>query len=328
LEGNRLEGVARALDTVGINAVPAVYNDAFADEVRAQLLNGVDGVLVWVNPIELGQDRTVLDALLQDVADAGVFVSAHPDIIRRMGTKEVLVRTRHMSWGCDTHLYATMDELRQSIPRRLAGGTPRVLKQHRGNGGNGVWKVERHPEDPALVRVRHALRGSTEEDLPLDAFFARCEAYFAGPGRVIDQAYQERLTDGMVRCYLVRDQVAGFGQQAINALYPAPPGAPPGEAPQPGPRLYHPPSTPEFQPIRRKMEQEWLPTLCQTLDISPGFLPMIWDADLLFGPKTASGEDTHVLCEINVSSVYPFPEAALEPLARATKERLSSAHHG
>ena len=76
---------------------------------------------------------------------------------------------------------------------RLEEGKPRVLKQYRGNGGNGVWKVEQHPSDPALVRVRHALRGSVEQDIPLDAFLTQCEAYFTGSGRLIDQAYQERL---------------------------------------------------------------------------------------------------------------------------------------
>jgi hypothetical protein len=39
---------------------------------------------------------------------------------------------------------------------------------------------------------------------------------------MIDQAYQERLTEGMIRCYLVVDQVEGFGHQAINALFPRP----------------------------------------------------------------------------------------------------------
>src|SRR5207247_396277 len=148
-------GVAGALRAVGLEPEPAVYCDDFVDEVRAQLL-GVDGVLVWVNPIEHGHDRARLDALLRMIGDAGVFVSAHPEIIRKMGNKEVLFRTREMSWGSDTRLYATLQELREQLPLRLEEGKPRVLKRYRGNGGNGVWKVERHPGDPGLVRVRHA----------------------------------------------------------------------------------------------------------------------------------------------------------------------------
>jgi len=38
----------------------------------------------------------------------------------------------------------------------------------------------------------------------------------------------------------------------------------------------------------------------------------------MYGPKNASGEDTYVLCEINISSVYPLPDEALMPLAEET----------
>jgi hypothetical protein len=53
--------------------------------------------------------------------------------------------------------------------------------------------------------------------------------------RMIDQEYQERLPEGMIRCYLVHERVVGFGHQAINVLFPAPVGAPSTEAPA-GPR--------------------------------------------------------------------------------------------
>jgi hypothetical protein len=56
----------------------------------------LDAVLVWVDPIVRGQDRRVLDALLRDVAASGVVVSAHPDVIDAMGTKEILYRTKDL----------------------------------------------------------------------------------------------------------------------------------------------------------------------------------------------------------------------------------------
>ena len=46
----------------------------------------MDGVLVWVNPIAAGRSRAVLDQMLREVASGGVFVSAHPDVILKMGT--------------------------------------------------------------------------------------------------------------------------------------------------------------------------------------------------------------------------------------------------
>src|SRR5262249_25406634 len=240
----------------------AVYADEAADELREQLLR-VDGVLVWVDPVRKDGNRARLDPLLRDVASHGVFVSAHPDVILKMGTKEVLYRTRSMSWGSDTRLYSTLEQIRGELPQCLAEGKPRVLKQYRGNGGIGVWKVEAvDPGAPeARVRVRHASRGGQEFEESLDEFVARCAQYFQGDGRMIDQVYQPRLTDGIIRCYQVRDRVAGFGEQLVNALYPAPPGASPGDAPPPGPRRYYPPTRPDFQELKNRLEGRWLPQM-------------------------------------------------------------------
>jgi len=70
------------------------------------------------------------------------------------------------------------------------------------------------------------------------------------------------------------------------------------------------------------MESEWTPEMMQLLDIDAGSLPIIWDADFLYGPRTASGEDSYVLCEINVSSVFPIPEQAPSEIARHALMRL------
>jgi hypothetical protein len=228
---NRFAPLFSAFAEDGIQAEPAVYHDDFCAAVHAQLLQ-VDCVLVWYNPIEGGRNRSVLDAMLRAVADAGVFISTHPDIILKLGTKEVLYTTRGMGWGSDVHLYGSLEQLQRELPSRLATGAARVLKQYRGHSGIGIWKVCLPPDAPltapqldSTILVRHAQRGSSEEELSLAAFYRRCASYFDGAGRIIDQAYQERLPEGMIRCYLVQDQVFGFGHQAINALYPAAPGA-------------------------------------------------------------------------------------------------------
>jgi len=333
LETSRHAATAAALAAAGLEVEGAPYCDEAVGEVRDQLMR-VDAVLAWVNPIEAGRDRSVLNAMLADVASRGVVVSAHPDIIDRMGTKEVLYRTRSMSWGCDTHLYPTSEAMRVGLAESLASGAPRVLKRIRGHSGDGVWKVElAEPQErsPAsamdggtMLRVRHAKRGSVEECISFAVLMSRCQPYFAGTGGMIDQAYQARLTDGIVRCYLVGGRVAGFGEQLVNALYPAAPGAPPGEAPQPGPRLYYPPTRPDFGRLKDKLEREWAGEMCERLGIDKAQLPVLWDADFLYGPKGADGLDTYVLCEINVSSVHPFPDDALGPLAAETLARIKA----
>ncbi len=267
-QNNRLSHVFEALAALGIRAEPAVYADDLALEVRDQLLK-LDGVFVWVNPISDGQDRTTLDAMLRDVASRGVWVSAHPDVILKMGVKEVLHRTKRLGWGTDTHLYRSAQAFREEFPARLQSAGPRVLKQNRGNGGQGVWKVELVPatSGAAIVRVLQAARGSVPEDMSLGDFMTRCGTYFAAEGSIVDQPFQPRLPDGMIRCYMSADKVVGFGHQLVKALIPPPPEGPDSEAARPGPRIMHPASAAAFQALRTKMEAEWTPQMMQLLDI-------------------------------------------------------------
>ncbi len=310
-----------ALAERGVAAELVIYADHVVDSVRERLLT-FDGVLVWVDPISDGQDRSTLDPMLREVAARGVWVSAHPDVILKMGVKEVLYRTRDLGWGADTHLYASARDLHDRFPSRLAAG-PCVLKQNRGNGGIGVWKVERIVDAKApagldtMVRVLHARRGGVEEELSLGDFLGRCEVYFEDGGCIIDQPFQPRLPEGMIRCYLAQNEVVGFGHQLIKALIPPPPTGAGPEAALPGPRIMHPPSAPPFQALRMKMETEWVPAMQQILGVETAALPALWDADFLYGPRTAAGEDTYVLCEINVSAITPFPDSAATKVAQA-----------
>ena len=329
-QNNRFHRVFEELAALGVQAEPAVYADDFADEVREQLL-AVDGVLVWVDPIHEGQTRETLDAMLRDVASRGPWVSAHPDVILKMGVKEVLHRTKHLGWGTDTHLYRTPAAFREAFPSRLRSAGPRVLKQNRGNGGQGVWKVELASEsagEAAIVHVLHARRGSVVEAMPLGAFMTRCEAYLTPDGCIVDQPFQPRLPDGMIRCYMGADKVVGFGHQFIKALIPPPPEGPDSPAAQPGPRIMHGADAEPFQALRAKMEAEWTPQMMEVLGIDAPSLPIIWDADFLYGPRTASGEDSYVLCEINVSSVFAIPDQAPAAIARLALGRLRSAREG
>jgi len=311
-QNSRFVSVFQALAAVGIEARPAIYDESFAEEVREQLL-ALGGALVWVNPIQDGRNRAGLDALLRDVAAHGVWVSAHPDVILKMGTKEVLHRTRSMDWGSDTALYQTAEAMRGELPTRLAAG-PRVIKRNRGNGGQGVWKVERLPTSSA-VKVLDATKDAPEE-LTLDGFLHRCGEYFESDS-VIDQPFQPRLSEGVVRCYMAGDRCAGFGHHKVKALIDSP--AARSEA---GPRLYTSNADPRFQRLRRLMEDEWTPQLISLLDIARVDLPMIWDADFMLGPVQADGSDGYVLGEINVSSVHPYPAEAPAEIARRVADRL------
>jgi hypothetical protein len=54
-------------------------------------------------------------------------------------------------------------------------------------------------------------------------------------------------------------------------------------------------------------------------------LPLLWDCDFMFGEPDGDG-DRYVLCEVNVSSVSPFPPSCV-PIVVAATARASAAAH-
>lgn len=322
-EASGLPPIGRALRARGVAVKDVPFSEEAADEARRQLLS-VDGVLVWVDPISTlnGRDRSVLDPLLREVAAQGTWVSAHPDAILKLGTKDILVKTREMEWGTDCYVYENQDELARLLPARLARG-PVVLKRQRGNGGDGVWKVEAVDNDAGrsagIVRVLHARRGSRMEELPLQGFLAHCAAYFENGACMVEQPFQERVAEGQVRCYIVGNRVSGFGHHYVSGLVPPLQGT----AQPRNPRLYYGPSYSEFQSLKAKLEGGWIAEMVQVLGMQIHDLPLLWDADFFYGPKDPSGADTYVLCEINASSVDIFPGETLTALADAVAARLS-----
>jgi hypothetical protein len=282
--------------------------------VREQLLTCA-GALTWIDPLTNGRTRAELDQLLRDVSARGVLVSAHPDAILKIGTKEILYRTRDLGWGTDTTLYRSFSAFQQEFPLRFLSAGPRVLKQYRGNGGQGVWKVViQSPGDDPMVKVQEATnRDGRSEEMSLSVFIDRCRIYFSGEGRLIDQAFQPRIVDGMVRCYLSGSTLIGFCRQ-----YPR------GYREEPTPentfglrteKTMLPADAAEFRSLRTHLEREWVPAMCRRVDLDETSLPALWDADFIFGPKDSAGQDSFILCEINGSCVSPFPKEAPEKIA-------------
>ena len=295
-ESCKLREMFRAFAALGVDSVPVIYSDETVDAVRDQLL-GLDGVLVWVNPIQQGLDRSKLDPLLREVGEAGVWVSAHPDVILRMGTKEVLVDTASMSWGTETKLYRTTEELGDELPERLAEQGPLVLKQHRGMGGNGVWKVE--SDGPASVRVQHATKGSVpsgcrwRSSSPLRAVLCRNRAdgraaVPGAPGGGDDPRLPDPRRGGRLRP-------------------PVPARAPATRGRRPRPRVedVRASAEPAYGALRDRLESEWVPEMQAILGLDTDALPAIWDADFLHGPKTAT--ETTPTCSARSTSARPSP---------------------
>src|SRR5581483_255891 len=106
-------------------------------------------------------------------------------------------------------------------------------------------------------------------------------------------------------------------------LIPPPPEGPDSPTAQPGPRIMQGPDADPFQRLRTLMETEWVPQMTRVLDIDEGARPIIWDADFLYGPRTAAGEDSFMLCEINVGSCFAVPDEAPAAIG-ASRERAAA----
>lgn len=312
----KYKGLAEHFEQHDLAVETITYNDAFAEHARAQAVQ-LDGLLVWVNPIEDGKSRALLDQVLDDVIAKGVMVSSAPETIRKIGTKRVLYDTRNLPWGSDVRLYETFQVFKDDFGRSLSQTGTRVLKQFRGDGGNGVFKVTLQGGAARRIDVLHAKRGSVLESLTLEEVFEKFRIYFDGGNPLIDQAWHDNLANGVVRCYMSGTTVAGFAYQEINALYPSA-----GEQIQPGKRYYYTERCGLFRDLRQAMETSWLPSLSTQCALDTAVFPVIWDCDFFIHDVGAQQQQKYVLCEINVSCVSPFPESAIPHITAETRRRL------
>jgi len=230
----------------------------------------------------------------------------------KIGTKDVLFKTRNLEWGSDVELYATFEDFKDRFPASIMNGQTRVLKQFRGNGGDGVFKVRASEGD---VLVLHAKRGAVEEKMNTDQFYEYFGGYFAG-GPMLNQEWNDNITNGMVRCYMSGMRVAGFGYQEINALYPQ-------DGPvTPGKRFYFTEKCALFEDLRLLMEERWIDELLEVTNLAAEKLPVIWDSDFFINTMVPNSPSRYTLCEINVSSVSPFPESAVPFIVDAVRKQF------
>ena len=294
------------------------YHDSRREALRREA-RACDAVLVWINPFEPQLDRSALDSFLSELAGTGVLVSAHPDTILRIGTKDVLVATQALSWSVDTRAYRSAAEFRTQFTARVRRERTRVLKQYRGHSGHGVWKVT--TVSPETFEVQPASRGEPARELNEDALNAFFETeVFTRGSHLVDQRWVVSMDRGMVRAYLCGTNVTGFGYQEIVALHPNAPGDDFTRC-QPSRRYYYTENCFLFQRLRERLEKEWIPDLQRLMALRAEELPLLWDADFFLGDPPAP---EFLLCEINASCVSPFPESAITPLIAELGRRLAN----
>lgn len=324
LDEDKYKDLGAAFISAGFQTKGVIYNDEISENLYVELLT-FDVILVWVNPIEQGSDRKILDSLLTKLAENGCLVSAHPETILKMGTKEVLFRTKEMDWASQVDLYSSYKDFEDRFPAMLQKSGSKVLKQYRGNGGNGVFKIEISRSRKG-VKLIHARNTSVKEDLSWNDFFEAIKPYFNDGGLLIAQEWNNNHKNGMVRCYLYGNKVAGFGYQEINALYEITTDAGTIHL-APCKRYYFTENCGLFQDLKMQMENVWVPQLQEGQSIAQDRLPVIWDADFFINDfNSAAANGKYSLCEINVSSVSSFPSSAINFIVKEVGDRIFERH--
>jgi hypothetical protein len=310
--------LAGAFVEKGFDVHSICYHNSVADTLEKELIKFA-AILVWVNPIEQQGDRKRLDTLLENLAGKGCFVSSHPDTILKIGTKEILYKVKDEEFGTDVKLYHSFEEFKQKF--LIDKNTKRILKQYRGNGGNGVFKIDGSEIHNNKVIVTSASKDDRERMTSVDDFYTIFEPYFAGGAMLIDQEWNPNIINGMVRCYLSGTKVAGFGYQEVNALYPKINSA----FKKPGQRFYFSEDCGLFRDLKEIMETSWVSRLKKVSGVEDDRLPVIWDADFFINNvNSEKASEKYSLCEINVSSVSPFPESAIPYIVDEVKKRIQS----
>jgi hypothetical protein len=249
-------------------------------------------------------------------------VSTHPEVILKIGTKDVLYKTQNIGWVGETELYASYEDFVARFGDSLHKYGIRILKQYRGNGGNGVYKISTGSSANEVV-VIHAKNGNEAKSFSWEEFYTHFKSYFLNNGLLIEQAWNDHLVNGMVRCYLSGNKVAGFGYQEINALYQLPTQETKTYLP-PSKRYYFTQNCGLFSDLKDIMENSWVPQLQKSQSITNELMPVIWDADFFINhinSNTAIGK--YSLCEINVSCVSPFPPSAIDFIIQEVMDKLN-----
>jgi hypothetical protein len=291
--------MSNALEAAGLTVTSVPFHHHHAADLRNRLADfgPGDGIVVWADPLGEGGDRRTLDRALRHAESTGAWVSTRPDVIDKLGTKDVLVTTRSLGWGSDTHRYQDRDEFRRGFPARLGADGVRVLKATRGNGGRTVWKV-RLPGGPARnalgphapVIVQHArIRDRAATTMTLaDAMHLIEEAGaldgWGGAGYLVDQEFIPGVTRGIVRCYLVGDAVVGFARQYPDGVIPDGPVEVVLETQPsaddvmglPSPKTMYAPDEPELGVLRHRLESSWVPEMTTLLELDRDHLPALW----------------------------------------------------
>jgi hypothetical protein len=215
-DGHRTDShpLLKALDARGIEGEIRYFRSGEEKVLEEELIRSAGIVLSRINPGNLPDTDTYWQ-FLERLANAGLVVQTHPDVMATLSMKDLFYKLRGTGLvPHDTDFYRTPPELRERFPLALATGT-RVLKKNFTSTGIGVWKVDRLRSGA----VKCVQASDYEERIfsNLEKFYDFLEpvfleqysehpAYFRNRGGILDMPYLPGISEGEVRVFLIHDK--------------------------------------------------------------------------------------------------------------------------
>jgi glutathione synthase/RimK-type ligase-like ATP-grasp enzyme len=307
----------------------APFGEKTNKAIRKHLLKSASGVVVRVNPGTLSpSSQAKLDSMLCELANAGIKIMSHPDVQRRMGAKDALVKIKDLHCGLpDTEVYYTADCFREGFRKSIAF-RPRVLKQNRGSQGEGIWICklrsgeycsrygDRIADVDEMLELMEAndnhveyhtvgeflefcVNGRTDKsgDWKSSGRGLYLEGGVDNGAMLVDQRFLPRIVEGEVRCLMV-------GPKMVSIVHKVPKAGGLSATLQSGAKYTHyEPDDNKFASLVNNFQAD-LPNIMESFGLSNEPLPLLWTADYIVDDDPdEEGKDKFYIGEFNCSCV-------------------------
>jgi glutathione synthase/RimK-type ligase-like ATP-grasp enzyme len=305
-------------------------NDAIRSVLIGEDGNGtVAGVIVRCNPGTLSAaTQSKLDATLAELDRKGVRVLSHPEVYKRMGAKDVLVKIRRLRCGLeDTEVYYDVKAFEKGF-RKSVAFRPRVIKQNRGSQGEGIWICKLKDETAYCKSYGDAIADLDTSLILIEANDNHVEEHTVGEllefcihgrtaksghweslGRsryleggikagamLVDQRFLPRIAEGEVRVLMV-------GPNLVELVHKKPKAGGVSATLQSG-AIYtnFKPDAPEFASLVENFQHD-MPKIMACFGMADQPLPLLWSVDYIWGDKDEKDRDTFYVGEFNCTCV-------------------------
>lgn len=288
-------------DELGIPTEVVFYVPEKRDKLFDYLKQNARDVISRINPGNLKEIDEYFQ-FLKKLADEGIGVHTHPNVMKNLNFKDVLVRLKDTALGeKSAKFYQKYADFKADFPQVVKDEKIRVLKTNYGSTGEGVYLVAL--QDDGSVKCTEAVNNEVETFPTLDAFMDDFEknfeqddpnaVYFKGKKGFVSCKYLPRISEGEIRVLLVKEN-------PVSVVHKKPQDGAFSATLFSGAKYkYDSPDDPKWAEVIG-LSRQGIDALKDYLE--GGDYPLLWTLDYILD-YDENGKDIYVLSEINCSCV-------------------------